>query len=165
MAHQPPTVLGASHPLELLLGLQFRWRTQLSYIAQQHQATNVLVVLSPLSRLQTLYSSRYCQLCRLVTVHLLSPCTPGGAPARPASGRTASRSARAGSLPHSAACAGSARAGRTALCTCSSHTAHKHTAHKHTLEWALPCHAWKQVAQGGWSPGQYGSMKRQTTKA
>ena len=49
-------------------------------------------------------------------------CTPGGALARLASGSKLSRNAHAGTRPRSAACADSARAGQTSLCTCSSHT-------------------------------------------
>ena len=49
------------------------------------------------------------------------PCIPGGALTRPASGIALSRSARAGSLPRSAACAGSAHAALTPQCSCSSH--------------------------------------------
>ena len=67
---------------------------------------------------------------------LRSCCTPGGAPARLPSSTSVSRSARAGSLPRIAACAGSARAGRSSRCTWRVHTAHG----QHTLIGsALPC--------------------------
>ena len=46
-------------------------------------------------------------------------CMPSGALAKLFFGKLLSRSVRAGSLPRSASCAGSARAGRSSQCTCS----------------------------------------------
>ena len=74
----------------------------------------------------------------------------GGALAKPASGKPLSTTARAGSHPRSAACAGCARAGHSSRCTWSIHIIHTNGCNS----FSTTCWAGDGEPQGGWLPGR-----------